>query len=151
VQNYKKIRIYAKKTPKNLRDPQAKWILFGKKIIIFSRVSLLQSIGYILKILNKLVDETEGKKIPLEEKIKFLEFLGKNENIVSFVGRKKSEGHMGDISAKNETKQENDEESILIPSDHPEKTTSLQALEKKMTQINKLLDDTNLKPEDKKN
>lgn len=43
-----------------------------------------------------------------------------------------------------------EEEVDLIPSEHPEKITSLQELEAKIGQLNELLKKENLKDEDKK-
>ena len=51
---------------------------------------------------------------------------------------------------KTETKEKEEEEDILIPSENPEEITSLLELETKIGQIKKLLENKNLNPEDKK-
>ena len=132
------------------KDPQENWRLFGSKIRRLSGVLLLQTIGSVLKGIRVLNDEIEGRKIiTLEERIKLFQLLDENEQIVDFLTRKdrKDEGNKN-TKAKEEKIPE--DENLLIPSEHPEDITSLSELETKMSQINKLLDNKNLKPEDKK-
>ena len=132
-------------------DPQENWRLFGSKIRRLSGVLLLQTIGCVLKGIRVLNDEIDGKKIiSLEERIKLFQLLDENEKIVDFLSQE-----TGDDKGENAKKEEeeeyiNPEEDLLIPSEHPEDITSLPELETKMAQINKLLDNKNLKPEDKK-
>ena len=143
----------AKMRAKKSADPQENWRLFGNKIRRLSGVLLLQTIGCVLKGIRVLNDEIDGKKIiSLEERIKLFQLLDENEKIVDFLSQEPSEDKKeGDeeeeeIIEKNSTQ----EEDLLIPSDHPEEITSLPELETKMAQINKLLENKNLKPEDKK-
>ena len=130
-------------------DPQENWRLFGSKIRRLSGVLLLQTIGAVLKGIRVLNDEIDGKKIiSLEERIKLFQLLDENEKIVDFLSQETEDD--GEQNNKNvETKNE-EEEDLLIPSEHPEDITSLPELETKMAQINKLLEHKNLKPEDKK-
>jgi hypothetical protein len=136
-------------------DPQQNWRLFGSKIRRLSGVLLLQTIGCILKAIRALNDEIEGRKImSLEERLKLFQLLDENEKIVDFLSseekenEKKEEESTTDNEKKNEKEEE--DEDLLIPSEHPEDITSLPELETKMAQINKLLENKNLKPEDKK-
>jgi hypothetical protein len=70
-----------------------------------------------------------------------------NENEVIVVSMfQKDEKDKNVFTTKIETKTMYD----LIPSEHPEKFTFLQELEKKIQVLNKLLDNNNLKPGDKK-
>ena len=130
-------------------DPQENWRLFGSKIRRLSGVLLLQTIGAVLKGIRVLNDEIDGKKIiSLEERIKLFQLLDENEKIVDFLSQE-TEDDGGQNNKNVETKNE-EEEDLLIPSEHPEDITSLPELETKMAQINKLLEHKNLKPEDKK-
>ena len=130
-------------------DPQEKWRIFGSKIRRLSGVLLLQTIGCVMKGIRVLNDEIDGKKIiSLEERIKLFQLLDENEQIVDFLSQELE----NEVNKKAETKEEKveEEEELLIPSEHPEDITSLPELEAKMEQIIKLLDNKNLKPEDKK-
>ena len=131
-------------------DPQENWRLFGNKIRRLSGVLLLQTIGCVLKGIRVLNDEIDGKKIiSLEERIKLFQLLDENEKIVDFLSQETEDTEEDNSIKKVETKKE-EEEDLLIPSEHPEDITSLPELETKMAQINKLLDNKNLKPEEKK-
>ena len=141
----KKSRMRATKSA----DPQENWRLFGSKIRRLSGVLLLQTIGAVLKGIRVLNDEIDGKKIiSLEERIKLFQLLDENEQIVDFLSQE-TEDDGGENNNK-KVEIQNEEEDLLIPSEHPEDITSLPELETKMAQINKLLDHKNLKPEDKK-
>ena len=130
-------------------DPQENWRLFGNKIRRLSGVLLLQTIGCVLKGIRVLNDEIDGKKIiSLEERIKLFQLLDENEQIVDFLSQENVEDEQDEEKAQ--IKEEKEEEDLLIPSEHPEEITSLQELETKMAQINKLLENKNLKAEDKK-
>ena len=129
-------------------DPQENWRLFGSKIRRLSGVLLLQTIGCVLKGIRVLNDEIDGRKIiSLEERIKLFQLLDENEQIVDFLSQEPTT----EEQKKEETKEEVEvEEDLLIPSEHPEDITSLPELETKMAQINKLLENKNLKSEEKK-
>ena len=127
--------IKSRKWPKKSDEPAKNWKIFGNKIRRISGVLLLQTIGCILKAIRVLRDVYDGKKtISLDERIKLFNLLEANEKIVEFLSK--------------ETEVE--EEVDLIPSEHPEKITSLQELEAKIDQLNELLKKDNLKDEDKK-
>ena len=140
-------------------DPQENWRLFGSKIRRMSGVLLLQTIGCVLKGIRVLNDEIEGRKIiSLEERIKLFQLLDENEQIVDFLSQdtgddEESEGTINKngigVNQKKEKEKEKEEDNYLIPSENPEKITSLPELEAKISQINKLLDSSNLKPGDK--
>ena len=129
-------------------DPQENWRLFGSKIRRLSGVLLLQTIGCVLKGIRILNDEIDGRKIiSLEERIKLFQLLDENEQIVDFLSQEPTP----EEQKKEDTKEEVEvEEDFLIPSEHPEDITSLPELETKMAQINKLLENKNLKSEEKK-
>ena len=135
-------------------DPQENWRLFGSKIRRMSGVLLLQTIGCVLKGIRVLNDEIEGRKIiSLEERIKLFQLLDENEQIVDFLSQDtgdddESEGTINKNGIG--VTQKKEEDDYLVPSEHPEKITSLPELETKLTQINNLLDKKNLKPEEKK-
>ncbi len=137
-------------------DPQENWRLFGSKVRRMSGVLLLKTIGSVLKGIRVLNDEIEGRKIiSLEERIKLFQLLDENEQIVDFLSQDtqedgESEGTINKNGIGVTQKKEEEEDDYLVPSEHPEKITSLPELETKLTQINNLLDKKNLKPEDKK-
>ena len=134
---------------KKSADPQENWRLFGSKIRRLSGPLLLQTIGCVLKGIRVLNDEIDGKKIiSLEERIRLFQLLDENENIVDFLSQEPVEDEKNEEKAQ--TKEIKEEEDLLIPSEHPEAITSLGELEAKLTQINKLLENKNLKVEDKK-
>ena len=133
-------------------DPEENWRLFGSRIRALSGVLFLQTLGAVIKGIRVLNDEIDGKKIiSLEERLKLFQLLDENEQIVDFLSQDPEE-NKGDSNTetikKTDTIQE--EEDLLIPLQNPEKITSLPELEKKMQDLNKLLDNKNLKPEDKK-
>ena len=139
------IKLKASK-PKN---PKEKWMLLGNKIKRLSGPLLFQIIGCILKAIKVISDEIDGKiTISLEERTKLLNFLEENEQIADFITQEREDNMKETTHTKKEKHLE--EEDLLIPSDNPEKITSLPELETKMAQINKLLDNKNLKSEDKK-
>ena len=134
-------------------DPQENWRLFGAKIRRMSGVLLLQTIGCVLKGIRVLNDEIEGRKIiTLEERIKLFQLLDENEQIVDFLSQDTGDDEDESTINKNQigVTQKKEEDDFLIPPENPEKITSLSELETKLAQINKLLDNKNLKPEDKK-
>ena len=133
--------------------PDENWRTFGTKIRKLSGIFLLQTIGSVLKGIRVLNDEIEGKKaISLEERIKLVQLLNDNESIVDFLGQEEKEDKKGESSSSNKKAEskEKEEEDFLVPSEKPEEITSLPELETKMGQIKKLLENKNLKPEDKK-
>ena len=135
---------------KKSADPQENWRLFGSKIRALSGVLFLQTLGAVIKGIRVLNDEIDGRKIiSLEERLKLFQLLDENEAIVDFLSQEPEEKEPDkEVIKKTETVQE--EEDILIPPEHPEDITSLPELEKKLQDIIKLLDNKNLKPEDKK-
>ena len=123
---------------KKTTDPIEKWKQFGNKIRKTSISLLLQTIGQIIRGIHKLAEEIDtGKKMPIKEKLQLYKLLDDNEKILEFLSTK-------------EDKEEEEEEEILTPSEHPERITSLNEMETKLSRINNLLADKNLKPEEKK-
>ena len=132
------------------KDPQEKWRLLGTKMRRLSGPLLLQTIGCVLKGIRVLNDEIDGKKIiSLEERIKLFQLLDENEQVVNFLSQE-TEEDADEVTPISKEKEKPHEEDLLIPTDKPEEITSLPELETKMAQINKLLENKNLKPEDKK-
>ena len=134
-------------------DPQENWRLFGSKIRRMTGVLLLQTIGCLLKGIRVLNNEIEGRKIiSLEERIKLFQLLDENEQIVDFLSQDTGDDESEGTINKNGigVTQKKEEDDYLVPSEQPEKITSLPELETKLAQINNLLDKKNLKPEEKK-
>ena len=130
-----------------------KWKFFGNKMKLLSGPLLLKTLGAVLKSIRIINDEIEGKKIiSLQERLKLFQILDENECIVDFLSKDNEEEEENNINDKKE--EENidniDEEDLLIPSDHPEEITNLTELEKKIDDIDKLLNKKGLKLEDKK-
>jgi len=126
-----------------------KWKLFGNKMRMLSGPLLLQTIGAVLKSIRIINDEIEGKKIvSLEERLELFQILDENEKIVDFLSQDTEEGK--EDEEKEETKDEQAEEDLLIPSEHPEEITNLIELESKIKDIDNLLNKKGLKDEDKK-
>ena len=124
-----------------------KWKLFGNKMRMLSGPLLLQTIGAVLKSIKILTDEIEGKKnISLEERLELFQILDENEKIVDFLAREPEEEKKGE---EKEIKEEQVEEDLLIPSEHPEKITNLIELESKIKNIDNLLNKKGIKDEDK--
>ena len=143
--NNNTVKMRAAKT----KDPTEKWRLFGNKIRRLSGVLLLKQIGCVLKGIRVLNDEIDGKKIiSLEERLKLFQLLDENEQIVDFLSKETEDDNEEVETTKKQ--EHHEEEDLLIPSDKPEEITSLPELESKMAQIIKLLENKNLKPEDKK-
>ena len=132
-------------------NPQLRWKIFGNKIKKRSGVFLLQTIGSILKAIKVLNEEFEGvKTISLTERMQLLRILKQNKNIVDFLSQEpQTQKESTPIKKETENKKEKEEE-ILYPSSVPEQVTTLPEIESKMAQINKLLSDKNIKPNDKK-
>ena len=103
-----------------------------------------------MKILEGDIDGTSA--IPLNEQVKLYKMLEENEAIVDFLSQEPEpeqssiEGGTVEISCG----EEDDEDNILIPDEHPEQFTSLDELQEKLEDIKKLLENQKLKPEDKK-
>ena len=131
-------------------NPQLKWKIFGNKIKKMSGVYLLQTIGSILKAIKILNEEYDGKKtISLTERMKLLKILKENQKIIDFLSKEPVSEKESSIIKKGKEKKEK-EEDIIYPSSVPEDITSLPEIESKMAQINKLLTEKNINPNDKK-
>ncbi len=142
-----------KRTIKN-KSPQENWKIFGNKIRRLSGVLLLQTIGSVLKAFRMLNDEIEGKKkMSLEERIKLFQLLDDNDRIVKFLSREqeeKEEKDQAQSSTVEKTEIKKEEDDYLMPSENPEDITTLPEVETKMAQLNKLLENKNVKEEDRK-
>ena len=136
------------------KGPQENWRIFGNKIRRLSGVLLIQTIGSVLKAFRMLNDEIEGKKkMSLEERIKLFQLLDDNDRIVKFLSRQQEEKEEKDqapSSTIKKTEIKKEEDDYLIPSENPEDITTLPELETKMAQLNKLLENKNVKEEDRK-
>ena len=113
----------------------------------------MQTIGSIIKTMKVLENDIDGKEtIPLSEKVKLYKIIEENEAIVDFLSQEPSsssnqqEGETVQIDVGGEEEEDN----ILIPDEHPENFTSLDELQEKLENIKKLLENKNLKDEDKK-
>ena len=103
-----------------------------------------------MKILN--IDNKEKSNISLSEKVKLYKMIEENEQIVNFLSQKSSkskndnqDGEMMDIEAEEE-----DDDNILIPDEHPEQFTSLIELQEKLDDIKKILENKKIKDEIRK-
>ena len=134
-----------KRISKITDNPEINWKVLGKKIRALSGALFLQTIGAIIKGIQVLINDMNGEKISLEERINLYQMLNENEIIAVSIFQKDEEDK--NVST---TIMETKTMHYLIPSEHPEKFTFLQELERKIQVLNKLLDNNNLKPEDKK-
>ena len=137
-----------KEEPKYVYDPvkykaaQENWKEFSEGIKSINGVYLLQTIGSIIKALRILNDDDSGKAtISLTERIKLYKLLESNEAIINFLTQERPE--------KEEDEEEPDED-ILVPDEHPEETHSLEELEQKIADLKVQLNKKNLKPDDRK-
>ena len=105
-------------------------------------VYLLQTIGSVIKALKAIEEDDKGKnRISLIERIKLYKILEENEAIINFLTQERPKGEDEDEEA---------EEDILLPDEHPEDFTSLEELEQKIQAIKNHLDKKNIKPEDRR-
>ena len=90
-----------------------------------------------MKIIEDDIDGTST--IPLAEQVKLYKMLEENEAIVDFLSQEpdtsNNESETVEISCGEE---EDDEDNILIPDEHPEQFTSLEELQEKLEDIKKL-------------
>ena len=113
----------------------------------------MQTIGSIIKAMKILEGDIDGTStIPLNEQVKLYKMLEENEAIVDFLSQEpdtsnNNESETVEISCGEE---EEEEDNILIPDEHPEQFTSLEELQEKLEDVKKLLENQNLKPEDRK-
>ncbi len=127
------------------------WRRLGNKVKRLSGPLLLQTIGSVLKATRLLNDEIEGKRsISLEERIKLFKLLEDNQEIVDFISQGYEEEQFRADNIYQKVDSIKEEEEFLIPSQNPEDTTSLPELEKKMSQLDKLLENKDIKSGDKK-
>ena len=113
-------------------------------------VYLLQTIGTIIKAMRILGnDNEENSKISLAEQVKLYKIIEENEAIVDFLSQNLSSGEEKTESQIDVGSEEEEEDNILIPDEHPEQFTSLDELQQKLEDIKKLLE-KKLKDEDRK-
>ena len=134
---------------------QEKWKTFRKGLEKINGVYLLQTIGSIIKakkILN--IDNDEQSTISLSDKIKLYKMLEENEAIVDFLSHSPSSSspiNQEEDAMQIEAKVEEEvDDNILIPDEHPEQFTSLGELQEKLDDIKKLLENKKLNDEDRK-
>ena len=137
-----------KKEEKYVYDPvkykaaQEKWKEFSEGMRSINGVYLLQTIGSVIKALKAIEEDDKGKnRISLIERIKLYKILEENEAIINFLTQERPKGEDEDEEA---------EEDILLPDEHPEDFTSLEELEQKIQAIKNHLDKKNIKPEDRR-
>ena len=137
--------------PEKYKEIQEKWINFRKRLEKISGIYLLQTIGSIIKAMKILEGDIEGKSnIPISEKVNLYKMLEENETIVNFLSQERSSSrNQEDVIMKN-TEEEEVDDNILIPDEHPEQFTSLEELQGKLEDLKKILDSKKLKVEDKK-
>ena len=119
---------------KNLKKVVEKWKYFTNNIKKLNGVYLLQTIGSVLKAIHLL--ENDNKKLSKSEQIKLYKIIEDNENIINFL-------------TKNVEKKKFDIEN-LIPDEHPEKFTTLAEIQKHLDNFKILLENRNLKSEDRR-
>ena len=123
--------------PNKYKFAQEKWQCFRKKIEKVNGIFLLQTIGSIIKA--KLVLQNRIK-VQGKEKLKLYEILRENQTIIDFLSIDKDEEKNDIYNIRN---------TILIPSEHPEKITSLEVLQKQLEDIKNLLKDKKLTEKDR--
>ena len=133
------------------KKPEEKWKIFGNKMKMLSGPLLLKSIGAVLKAIKIINDEIDGKKIiSLQERLELFQLLDENEKIIDFLNQDTKDDKESAIKEEEKDSDDEIEEDLLIPSEHPEEITNLKELETKMEEINKLLNKKDLKDEDRK-
>ena len=141
--------------PERIKAAQEKWKNFRKGLEKINGVYLLQTIGSIIKAMKLLEGNIEGSSsIPFAEQVKLYKMIEENEAIVDFLSQDPSpsytEGETVEISCGEEDDDDDEEDNILIPDEHPEQFTNLEELEEKLEGIKQLLENKNLKEEDRK-
>ena len=136
--------------PEKYKKAQEKWKKFREGVEKMNGVYLLQTIGSIIKAMRILGnDNEENSKIPLAEQVKLYKIIEENEAIVDFLSQNLSSGEEKTESQIDVGSEEEEEDNILIPDEHPEQFTSLDELQQKLEDIKKLLE-KKLKDEDRK-
>ena len=136
--------------PEKYKKAQEKWKKFREGVEKMNGVYLLQTIGSIIKAMRILGnDNEENSKISLAEQVKLYKIIEENEAIVDFLSQNLSSGEEKTESQIDVGSEEEEEDNILIPDEHPEQFTSLDELQQKLEDIKKLLA-KKLKDEDRK-
>ena len=136
--------------PEKYKKAQEKWKKFREGVEKMNGVYLLQTIGSIIKAMRILGnDNEENSKISLAEQVKLYKIIEENEAIVDFLSQNLSSGEEKTESQIDVGSEEDEEDNILIPDEHPEQFTSLDELQQKLEDIKKLLE-KKLKDEDRK-
>ena len=136
--------------PEKYKKAQEKWKKFREGVEKMNGVYLLQTIGSIIKAMRILGnDNEENSKISLAEQVKLYKIIEENEAIVDFLSQNLSSGEEKTESQIDVGSEEEEEDNILIPDEHPEQFTSLDELQQKLEDIKKLLE-KKLKDEDRK-
>ena len=129
-----------------MKNAKEKWVNFRKGLEKVNGVYLLQTIGSVIKAKNVLQKKIN---IPLEEKIKLFDLLGKNKRLFKFLSQKQI--GLDKIEEEDDDEEDEDEKNImLIPDKHPEKNMSLEDLQKIIDNLKELLKKTDIKEEDRK-
>ena len=140
--------------PEKYKAAQEKWLKFKEGIEKKSGLYILQTIGSIIKAMRLVSEDDEEKsKIPLAEQVKLYKLLEENEIIVDFLTQSVNDTNTSDDNNAVESidiGEEEEEDNILIPDEHPEHFTNLEELQSKLDDIKKLLENKKLKEEDKK-
>ena len=122
-----------------LKAAQEKWKYFKKYLEKINGVYLMQIIASITRakyiLLNKI-------PVSLPKKFKLYQIMEENEKIIELIRHKENS------KPKDEEEEEEYEES-LIPDKHPEKITSLAEIQEDIDNLKNLLENKNLKIEDK--
>ena len=148
-----KMEIEEAEDPTKYKEAQEKWKSFRQGLEKINGVYLLQTIGSIIKAMKVLENDIDGKStLSLSEKVKLYKMLEENEAIVDFLSQN-NETSSSTTNQESEIEKENVEDdledNVLIPDEHPEQFTSLEELEEKLGDIKKLLQNEKMKKEDK--
>ena len=119
----------------HLKKVVEKWKYFKNRLKKITGVYLLQTIGNVLKAMHLL--ENNSNNLDKFQQIKLYKVLEENEKIINLL-------------SNNIETEDNSEINHLIPDEHPENFTSLFEIQKHLDNFNKLLQDKNLKTEERK-
>ena len=114
---------------------QNNWHYLRKALEKINGIYLLQTIGTIVKAKNILEQKSD---MPINKKIQLYKLIEENEKVIELI--------QGNISPE---KQGTDFYELLIPDEHPENITDLSELEKDLSTLKQLLQEKNIKKEDR--
>ena len=133
----KKNNNYIKKEEEMLKVlvAQNNWQYLRKTLEKINGIYLLQTIGTIIKAKNILDKKSD---MPINKKMQLYKLIEENEKVIELI--------QGNIAPE---KQDTDFYELLIPDEHPENITDLSELEKDLSTLKQLLQEKNIKKEDR--